>query len=135
MPDLAQFEGEWHLHRVIADARAGHEVVFEGRARFAPDEAGLVYHEDGHLHLPGQAPMAATRRYLWRADGAGIAVLHADGRPFHVIAPGDRPAVAHDCAPDLYRGAYDFTGWPAWSSHWRVTGPRKDYTMRSDYVR
>ena len=133
MPRLEDFAGDWALLRVIDDARGGHAARLEGRARFVPDAGGLAYEETGLLSLPGQPPMEATRRYLWRAASAGIEVFFEDGRFFHLIGPGARPEARHDCPPDRYVVAYDFSHWPDWSTRWRVEGPRKDYAMRSDY--
>jgi len=133
MPELEDFTGAWRLSRVIEDARAGQIVHLEGRALFTPDEAGLVCEESGKLQLPGQAPLQATRRFLWRRAEGGIAVHFEDGRFFHLIGPGLNPEAMHDCPPDLYRVAYDFSRWPDWSTRWRVEGPRKDYAMRSTY--
>ncbi|TCO70936.1 DUF6314 family protein [Rhodovulum euryhalinum] len=135
MPDLGEFEGAWRLVRVIEDARAGQTATFEGRAVFNRSGDGLYYAEHGILRLPGQAPMTAERRYLWRPAGAGIEVCFEDGRFFHAIASGPRAEAHHDCPPDRYAVAYDFGGWPAWSCRWRVIGPRKDYAMASSYAR
>ncbi|GAA0286251.1 DUF6314 family protein [Rhodovulum strictum] len=135
MPDLGAFAGAWRIERVIEDARAGHVARFEGQAVFTPDADGLVHAESGRLHLPGQAPMTAERRYLWRQGASGIEVFFEDGRFFHAIAPGPRAQALHDCPPDRYEVGYDFARWPDWSSLWRVAGPRKDYAMRSAYAR
>ena len=75
--------------------------------------------------------MAAKQTYLW---DRGLAVSFADGRPFHVVPPAGGP-VAHDCAPDRYEGAYDFSAWPRWRVIWDVTGPRKSYSMSTLYTR
>lgn len=133
MPELRDFLGLWRLSRVIEDARAGQVAQFEGRVVFTEAAGGLVQSEAGTLHLPGQPPMTATRRYLWRPGAARIAVFFEDGRFFHDIVPGPVPEATHDCPPDHYHVAYDFTGWPGWSNRWRVTGPRKNYTMTSHY--
>jgi len=134
-PALEDFEGQWRLEREIEDARAGQRVRFSGTALFSPDTEGLLCEEAGDLILPGQPPMRASRRYLWRAQGEDIAVLFHDGRPFHLIGPGARPAAEHDCPPDFYRVRYDFRHWPDWEAEWRVSGPRKSYVMRSRYLR
>ncbi|MDY6858173.1 MAG: DUF6314 family protein [Pseudomonadota bacterium] len=135
MPELAAFEGDWLLERQISDALAGAAGRFDGQARFAPGADGLIYDEEGVLHLPGQPPMAATRRYLWRAEAAGIAVFFDDGRPFHGFGSTGTEQATHHCGPDLYQVRYDFSDWPRWRTLWRVTGPRKDYVMRSTYRR
>jgi len=135
MIGLAGFAGLWALSRRIEDARAGQVSVLEGTARFAGDGAGLTCDEAGTLHVPGQPPMAATRRYLWRETGGGIAVLFADGRAFHRFDPaGGAPGDTHHCRPDTYVVTYDFTRWPRWRARWRVTGPGKDYVMVSCYA-
>jgi len=131
---LSDFTGHWRLTRRIDDRRAGVLGQFEGQAEFVADEAGLILTETGRLCYGGAAPMQAERRYLWRADGAGIAVFFADGRPFHRFSASDLTA-HHDCPPDSYDVAYEFGGWPQWQSRWAVTGPRKEYVMISRYER
>lgn len=137
-PELADFAGDWVIARQVEDRLAGQQAVFEGLARLTPDGAGLHWHETGLLRLPGQPPVRAERRYLWRAAAGthgGIEVLFEDGRPFHAFVPGRQESARHDCAPDLYQVRYDFAGWPRWQAVWQVTGPRKDYVMTSRYAR
>ena len=132
---LRSFTGAWALERAIEDVRAGRTGTPLGEARFTPAPDGLAYAEEGTLAFAGSPPMHATRRYLWRDGGAGtIDVLFADGRFFHSFDADDAaPAATHDCAPDSYRVRYDFSAWPRWQAEWRVTGPRKDYTMVSRF--
>lgn len=132
---LSSFAGVWRLERVIEDARAGRIGRLTGEARFTPVAEGLAYAEAGTLDFPGGPPMQASRRYLWREGGAGgIDVLFDDGRFFHSFDPdAPIPTAAHDCPPDSYRVSYDFAAWPLWRAEWRVSGPRKDYTMFSRY--
>ena len=65
----------------------------------------------------------------------GIEVRFDDGRFFHRFAGAERPEAAHDCAPDVYRVPTTSRDWPRWRADWRVTGPRKDYVMRTHYSR
>ncbi|MBV0912916.1 DUF6314 family protein [Anianabacter salinae] len=134
-PNIDAFAGDWALSRRIEDARAGETLTFAGTAQFVPDAAGFTYIEDGLLQAPDRPAMRAQRRYLWRQGAAGIEVYFADGRFFHLIGAGPSPAAEHDCAPDVYRVRYDFIGWPDWRAEWRVTGPHKDYVLRSEYRR
>ncbi|MDF0602036.1 DUF6314 family protein [Psychromarinibacter sp. C21-152] len=134
-PELTDFLGLWVLERHVEDRLSHHAPRFEGTAEFTPDGAGLAYVESGLLHVPGQASLQAERRYFWRRQGVGLAVVFEDGRPFHVIEAGLTPVAHHDCAPDVYRVRYDFTGWPAWQAVWQVKGQRKDYRMVSAYRR
>ena len=132
---LSDFAGDWTLEREIEDARAARTGTFAGAARFRPVGGNLAYEETGTLAFPGTPSMQASRRYLWRTGGAGgIDVLFDDGRFFHGFDPAaPAPSAGHDCAPDTYRVRYDFTAWPHWQAEWRVTGPRKDYSMLSRY--
>lgn len=135
-PGLAEFDGAWRLRRTIADHRDGPDGRFEGRAVFTPEGPGLAYREEGVLRLTGQPPLAASRSCFWRADGPSrVAVSFPDGRPFHAFDLATGAEAVHLCGEDSYRVAYDFGAWPAWQATWRVTGPRKDYTMVSRYTR
>ncbi|KMW57160.1 hypothetical protein AIOL_002121 [Candidatus Rhodobacter oscarellae] len=132
---LAEFEGRWRIDREIDDHLTGQKGRFEGAALFAPVADGLLYSENGVLSLGGQE-MRAERRYLWRESGQGAQLLFADGRPFHFVdLTIPQPEASHDCPPDWYEVAYDFTAWPNWHATWHVTGPRKDYTMVSAFSR
>lgn len=132
-PKLLDFCGEWRLSRRIQSEIAGQSGRFEGRAWFTPDDAGLLYREAGTLTV-GAHEMEAERRYLWRVVEGDIAVFFEDGKPFHQFAP-QQVAASHFCDPDTYNVTYDFANWPKWSSTWRVTGPRKDYVMTSEFTR
>jgi hypothetical protein len=66
-----------------------------------------VQEEAGTLHYGDAPPIRAERRYLWRAEGDGLAVFFEDGRPFHRVGPG-RLSDRHDCAPDTYDVTYLF---------------------------
>lgn len=131
---IEDFEGEWILTRVINDRLAGQVLHAEGVATLRRSEAGFVYDEEVRLHVPGQAPMRGTRRYLWRSAPGRIAIYFEDGRFFHNLTLGQpTPEDHHDCAPDSYDAAYDFANWPRWSVRWSVSGPRKSYEMRTDF--
>lgn len=129
---LADLRGLWRLTRQITDHRAGLSGELIGQCRWSEDGVGLIQREEGVLHFGTAPPMQASRAYLWRAEGAFLAVFFEDGRPFHRLGPGalsDR----HHCAPDLYDVAYDFGGWPCWTQRWCVSGPRKDMTIESRF--
>lgn len=130
---LEAFVGRWQLSRTITDA-LGPDGRFEGEALFDWQGDGLIYTERGTLRY-GTGQFQAERCYFWDSPQPGILRLRfADGRDFHQIELGQAATALHDCAPDIYRVAYDFADWPAWTSDWTVTGPRKDYTMHSRYT-
>ena len=133
---IADFEGEWRLERVIDDRLSGQILRADGVATLRRSEEGLVYDEEVTLRIPGQQPMRGTRRYLWQAAGPQIAIHFEDGRYFHGLTLGQaKPADHHDCPPDSYDAAYDFSAWPRWSVRWTVSGPRKSYEMRTEFSR
>ncbi len=133
---LSDFIGNWSISREITDKLSGQIGRFEGSVRLTTDPDGLVSDETGQLTLGDAAPMQAVRRYFWRPSPDGISVFFDDGRFFHHIdADTMTPSAHHDCPPDSYDVAYDFTDWPRWSSVWTVAGPCKDYVMRSLYAR
>lgn len=134
-PQLTDFMGIWSIERRIDDRHGGTWMQFSGQADFNHSGEGLAYVEHGRLTMPGQPEMLAERRFFWRAEPHGIAVIFDDGRPFHVIETGLHPAARHDCAPDVYQVHYDFAAWPEWRAVWDVTGPRKAYRMVSAYRR
>jgi hypothetical protein len=129
---LADLQGAWRLTREIADHRAGLTGRLEGTSRWSPDADGLRQEETGLLRYGAAPPMQAARAYLWRQDGAGLAVFFENGRPFHLLAPG-RLSDRHLCAPDTYDVTYDLSRWPDWVQVWHVTGPRKDARITSRF--
>lgn len=107
-----------------------------GEARFLPEgERALAFTERGLLVL-SMMRSEARRDYRFEMTERGFRVLFADGRFFHeaIFAQG-RADVAHDCAPDLYRGRYRIAGPDCWWLSWRITGPRKDLVIGSRFSR
>jgi hypothetical protein len=131
---LAGLEGRWTLERQIDDRRAGLTGWLTGTCLWRRDAGGLVQEETGTLQYGCAPSIRAERRYLWREEGEGLAVFFEDGRQFHKLGPG-RLTDRHDCAPDTYDVTYVFDGADAFSTTWRVTGPRKDQVIHSLYTR
>ncbi len=134
MLTLTDFARPWRIERRIDDHLSGRPGHFEGEARFIHSAPGLLYLEEGKLTLGDGPPLPAHRAYLWRQDGSDIEVFFPDGCPFHRFRPDGRAAgTDHLCGRDLYRVAYDLSGWPLWSATWTVKGPAKDYVLHSAY--
>jgi len=130
-----RFAGVWSVTRDIEDMGGGPSGRFRGLARITPDGEGLRYAEQGLLKL-GQAKMTAARVYLWRLEGeSGVAVLYEDGAPFHRFDwARTQCADSHQCGEDHYAVRYSFAA-ESWHTHWRVTGPRKNYASTALYLR
>ena len=127
---ITDFEGLWQIERRIEDRMGGQQARFSGRAELRPEGDSWRWQEIGEIRYgPGPA-LRAERSYLWQPLGTEIAVHFDDGRFFHAFDPqAIAPQAEHLCTPDLYRAAYDFSGWPRWLVTWEVAGPRKDYRM------
>ena len=130
---LWSLAGQWSLDRQIRHAD-GRENSFIGKAVFTRSGSRLIQEESGLLRFDDKA-LEARQRLVWKQEGSSLRVQFADMRPFHEIPMGVAdPEAVHDCPPDRYHVAYDFAHWPIWRSVWTVTGPHKDYIMRSTYT-
>ena len=136
---LDDFAGRWTLTRKIIQ-RNGDVFTFSGEAEFSSlegsvqkEKSGLAYYEKGEVTAPNESVMPAERRYFWQQPQTGLfEVLFDDKRYFHSFS-ATNPNAEHLCGDDNYVVRYDFTAWPVWRSTWQVIGPRKDYTMVSEY--
>lgn len=135
LASLSALEGHWRLQRKItqADGRTGR---FEGDTVFRRTGPRLIQEEAGTLSMEGAPPLKATRRYIWTTSGELLKIAFEDGRPFHAVPAGvTEYDTVYLCPPDRYEVAYDFADMRAWTSRWRVEGPRKDYVMESRFTR
>lgn len=135
--DLRAFlEGVWRLDRSISDYRSGKTARFEGRALFEPSNRGLCYSETGKVFLDDSS-FAASRSYLFVFPEDRFAeVRFDDGNLFHDLdLSGGAWSAEHFCSPDRYRGAFNAESREAWSSRWRIQGPRKDQEISTGYRR
>ncbi len=137
MRDAGDFEGVWHLERIIADVGARRIVGrFRGQATFAPrGRESLDYEENGQLRLSQGGSCAATRRYFWHFEGPILRVEFDDGRPFWQVALSGGLGSPHLCGSDLYEARLTLGNWPRWRLAWRVRGPRKDLVIASAFRR
>lgn len=132
--EIAGFAGPWQLSKEITDKR-GPDARFSGEARITQALGGFIYTEAGTLRFGTGASVQAERKYLWSPSDGGIAVAFDDGRPFHHL-PFQGGLAEHFCDPDHYWVSYNFGGWPLhWTTHWTVSGPRKDYQMTCQFRR
>jgi hypothetical protein len=141
MRSLSNFIGTWTISREIDDLRAKSQAQLHGTCVFERSANGdVIQFEQGQIIMPGMAhPIAAERRYIWRAHETHIGVYFADGRFFHSIDPSiDHPEAGHDCDPDRYDVRYDFSACSgatsSFTSRWQVSGPRKDYVSVTKFT-
>ena len=161
----ALLRGTWAFHRRLLHA-SGDVLEVRGRASWtaaAAAAAALDYDERGLMTRSG-APVADVRQtHVWRLRGGGTAadVHFSDGRFFHSVelaptgsvggggggggaAPALRCETRHDCAPDVYEGAWAVVpphaedgeaGAEALECEWRVSGPAKSYRSTTRFWR
>lgn len=125
--------GAWTFTRVIDDHLAGDEKRVVGRCEFAVATGGRIrWSETGTLYSANLELPVMRTSYL-EPRGAGWFVTFEDGRDFHPWAPGE--PVVHHCGADLYAGRVSAPGPEGFTVRWRVTGPKKDYTMTTALTR
>lgn len=130
------FVGEWSLIRRMRDLRRGDIGRLAGEARFTREAPSILFFEERGMLSLGGMRTEAQRAYRYEMTATGFRVLFPDGRFFHVARlEGGRAEVAHDCAPDLYRGRYRIESPDRWWLSWRITGPRKDLIISSLFLR
>jgi hypothetical protein len=135
----ARLTGSWSFDRVIEG-----QGSMRGLATFAPlDAHGLAYREQGRLRLLNGSELEAEREYLFRARDRGFDVFFNETPPrlFHTIelAASDGGALSgsagHLCNLDHYQSTYSFRGDGGFVIRHVVSGPRKDYVLRTVYER
>ena len=135
---IASLTGSWSLRRRIDNGAA-----MIGAATFAArDDGGFDYHERGRLSLADGQTINAERRYVFEDALAGFVVWFTEDPPrlFHRVvlaatAAGWAGTTAHLCGNDRYDSDYEFRAGGSFAIRHRVQGPRKDYTISTDYSR
>lgn len=124
-------EGVWTFSRVIQGSGK-----MKGTATFIKKTPStLLYYETGLLKLNDGAAFESYRNYIYQWKNKKIAVLFEDGRFFHELEfETDVDAKGHhECGMDLYRASYRFDGPYSFELQWAVTGPKKDYMIRTNF--
>ncbi|MDN3273753.1 DUF6314 family protein [Frankia sp. RB7] len=136
---VTRLAGAWSFDRVIEG-----QGSMKGLATFTPlDAECLAYREQGRLKLLNGTELEAEREYLFRKRDRGFEVFFKETPPrlFHAIelAASDDGALNgsgdHLCNLDHYRSTYTFLTDGGLVVRHAVSGPRKDYTMITAYMR
>jgi hypothetical protein len=148
--------GNWNVVRRISDRRTGQVGLFRGQASFVPGAASLAgevgpageqgpadpggrvlaYQEHGELRFGGHCG-PASRSLLYRDIGDGsVDVRFADRREFYRLdlRYGSWHA-EHRCRADHYVVTVTRLGPNSFTETWQVSGPAKDYELRTTYLR
>jgi len=136
---LKRLTGSWSFNRLIAG-----QGSMQGLATFTPlDPDTLAYREHGRLKLLTGTVLEAEREYVFREHGPGFDVFFKETPPrlFHAVslsAFGDGALSAsadHLCNQDHYQSTYSFRPDGSFVIRHVVSGPRKDYSTLTTYVR
>ena len=133
--------GEWDLARRISDHRTGQVGTFRGTASYRPSaESGsgrtLAYTESGELRLGGRRGPASRSLLVVDAGDGTADIRFADGREFYRLdLRSGTCAAEHPCRADLYNVTVTRLSPDCYAETWRVTGPAKDYELRTTYTR
>jgi hypothetical protein len=128
--------GHWNFDREISG-----QGSMSGTASFTlitPDRA--AYQESGELKLQTGQALHAEQQYLYERTATGFAInFIPSGKVFLDLSfeqgiEGWHAAAHHDCAPDTYNSEYRFEQEIFHIRHF-VTGPRKNYTIQTNYRR
>lgn len=130
--------GQWRIDRRIVDQNLRRCGRFTGVLSI--DDTGdrtRAWREHGTLTL-GDYRGEAWQHYrlIWvEADSPRWQLQFADGRPFiDLISGAAFQHLAHDCAPDRYRGRIRHFANRHWWLGWRISGPRKRLLIVSRFV-
>jgi hypothetical protein len=140
--DLRQYLAHhWRFQRRIVHHQTGQVADVHGAASWRevvePEAASmLLYREDGVIRLEHYTGKA-TQTHRYRFPSPAVADIYfSDGRYFYTLDLRDsRCEIEHPCGEDMYRGACDAISDTTYRQVWRVTGPDKDYTSETTFVR
>jgi uncharacterized protein DUF6314 len=111
-------------------------ATWNGVRRLEWEETGAWHQDDGR-----PTPYRNRLRWEWDALSPEIRLYHLRRGPEHPIHLADLApttddrfvgAAPHHCAPDLYRAELIVSS-DMLELSWRVTGPAKDYSLRTVY--
>ena len=110
----------------------------------------LLYEEQGEMtgeRVPSPIPVHTSHEWVFSVDDEGSGASRAEvyfghptRRPFYCITLGagsDGPATfTHQCDLDVYTGTLSIEeGGRRLSMEWEVVGPKKDYVIKTTFVR
>ncbi|WP_158944900.1 DUF6314 family protein [Granulicella sp. S190] len=129
--------GEWGFEREIPG-----QGRMSGTASFtALEDGSVLYREAGELRLEDGQALQSRQSYLYERGDCGFAVRFHDTRElFQVVrfeVEGEEMAggAEHLCKDDRYVSAYRIYADGSFEIRHRVSGPKKDYAIRTVYWR
>lgn len=127
--------------QVLESRYPAHAGRGEGTVERCLSSQTLVFNESGIWTLPSGTQIPFRNRYRWRLEDDALTLAHlryGDVNPvmlasFVPTGPNQlRARAPHWCDPDTYRVAMSL-GPSGATLLWSVSGPAKDYRMRTAY--
>ncbi len=137
---LSSLRGSWKIERTITHRFPIIESYqATGSAKFSLEEVHtLHYEEEVKLrNLRTKDVFQSTQQYVYRYDAVldTLTKHFSDGRLFYKLEISDNGASGyHLCQEDHYSAEYLFESQENFSLTYLVKGPRKDYTMQTQYI-
>ena len=128
MPEKPFLQGKWTFKRQIDDRHSNTKMSATGTLTVD----NTLWAEQGDLN-----GTKFTQNYgLVFNDKGGITVNFPDGRLFYTLKNlEENQTIDHLCGNDHYQGAYTYQTQTQFTLIWHVKGPKKDYTMTTEYSR
>lgn len=131
MPEQHYLWGTWTFGRHIDDRYGKQTLTATGTLTIDNN----LWAEQGTMD--GNAMSQNYHLIFNDHDGQkGVTVNFPDGRLFyHLTTPTQNQTIDHLCGDDSYQGDYMYHNANHFTLIWTVNGPKKDYTMTTDYHR
>lgn len=128
-------KGQWLIERRIDGIDR-----MSGMAEYRETSPGHLSYSEKGSHRIGQEILDFYQSYYLRHFGRDLHVNFTDGRPFHSLSFQQddhilKAEALHLCGNDTYRGKYVFHNDNRFTVSWNVHGPRKNYTIETNYFR
>jgi hypothetical protein len=141
------WDEEWGFERLFGVWQLNREISGQGRmsgiAAFETVDVGrALYRESGELWLEEGTRLRGEQRYFYERAESGFTIhFHDTGELFERVtfeagSGGTWVGRAeHYCKADVYRSEYLFRRDQRFEVSHQVHGPRKDFTIRTVYIR
>jgi hypothetical protein len=126
-----RLQGTWNIKKTL-----GYLGCALGQAKITlTTEGHLLYREDVEVVIDGSKNLA-YKEYIYSIENGALCKKFTDHRLFYELKLGSNDATGeHDCLADHYHASYVFAGNNAFTLEYEVRGPRKYYSIVTEFDR
>lgn len=134
-----KFEGFWLVKRSIIRRNPDERYYAMGIAFWSEDPENdnrLLYHEKVKITQVGDSSISdANQKYKYEFDpgDSGQFIKYYDKNPCKYTIDGKRASGEYKCGDDSYKGIFDFKDEDHFALTYKVSGPKKDYSISTEY--